>query len=92
MSEQSEFKQAVVDRIEDGKHAVLLVDDSEEKIVPAGQLPNGASDGTWLQVRFDGDELVEATIDHEATEQARLRVREKMDKLRKRGRKHRPPD
>ena len=79
---------AVVDRIEDGKHAVLLIEDNQmEKVVPASQLPEGATDGTWLQVSFDGDQLVSVEIDHEETERMRAQISEKMARLRQRGRK-----
>jgi hypothetical protein len=78
---------AVVDRIEDGKHAVLLVKDREERIVPAEQLPEGATGGTWLKVEFSGDRLVSVEIDHEETQARKARVSEKMQQLRQRGRK-----
>ena len=85
----AEFEKAVIDRIEDGTHAVLIVGETEQQyIVPADQLPEGAAEGIWLQVRFAGDTLLEAHIDTEQTEQVRARISAKMDKLRKRGRAH----
>lgn len=84
MSDQ--WQHAVVDRIKDGRHAVMLVDYAEEKVVSVDQLPEGTTNGTWLRVRLNGDDLVEAEIDHEAGQRVRERVRVKMERLRRRGR------
>lgn len=79
---------AVVDRIVDDVHAVLLVGAEElERIVPVDELPPGTREGTWLRVVFDGDELVSAVIDAEGTGEVGRRVASKMDALRRRGRR-----
>lgn len=84
---------AVVDRIVDGVHVVLLVGpEEEERVVPKSSLPEGVAEGTWLKVRFEGDELVWAVIDEEATQVARERMAAKMERLRRRGRRLRPAD
>ena len=81
-------QKAVIDRIVDGIHAVLIVGEAEQQyIVPADQLPKGAGAGVWLQVRFAGDTLVEADVDAEQTAQVHAGISEKMDQLRKRGRR-----
>lgn len=81
-------EQAVIDRFVDDAHAVLLVGEQEiERIVPVTALPPGAQPGAWLNVRFDGDTLVEAVIDAAETERVRERLSEKMDRLRSRGRR-----
>lgn len=81
-------ERAVVDRIVDDQSAVLIVgDDQREVVVPAGSLPDGAGAGTWLSVTIAGDELADARIDHEATEQARGRIASKMAQLRQRSRR-----
>lgn len=78
---------AVIDRIVDGRHAVLIVGDDQRQVtVPATSLPDGASEGMWLRVRFDGDELVDVQVDLEETERVRQRVSAKMERLRQRGR------
>ena len=80
-------EKAVVDRIVDGHHAVLHVGAREaERVIPADQLPDGAKEGDWLQVRFEEEQLKEATIDREETENRRDRIAQKMRRLRKRGR------
>jgi len=79
---------AVVDRIVDKRHAVLLVGESEvEKIVSVDKLPPGAGEGTWLRVEFEGDELVVAEVDAEETARVKARITAKMERLRQRGRK-----
>jgi hypothetical protein len=83
-----EEQRAVLDRIEDGTFAVLLVGDGEEEhIVPADQLPAGVAPGAWLRVRFEGDSLQWAEVDAAETEQARARIAEKLERLRQRGRR-----
>lgn len=80
------WEQAVIDRIVDGRHAVLLVGEQEaERVVPRERLPHGSGPGMWLRVRFEGDQLVEAMIDEAETERARARVHEKLEALRRRG-------
>jgi len=81
-------EQAVIDRIVDGKHAVLLVGEQEvERIVPVEMLPNGAREGTWLTVSFRDDQLVHAEIDVGRTEAVRERIADKLNRLRARGRR-----
>ena len=76
-------QQAVIDRFEDG-WAVLLIGEEERRVnVPRKALPRGAREGHWLQVELEGDQLLSASIDREATEQARQRVMEKLERLRR---------
>ena len=52
---------AVVDRVEDADLAVLLVGDAQfERVAAVGQFPPGAEAGSWLWVRFEGDQLIAA--------------------------------
>ena len=52
---------AVVDRIEDGLHAVLLVGPDEvELVVDATLLPEGTGEGDWLRVGFVRDPALTA--------------------------------
>jgi len=86
--EASELKKAVVDRIVDKKHAVLLVGGSEvERVVSVEKLPPGAGEGAWLRVAFKEDELVTAEIDVEETARVKARITDKVNRLRQRGRK-----
>lgn len=82
------WQKAVLDRIVDGLHAVLLVGEEEwEHVLPASQLPLEAKEGTWLRVRFVDGNLVEVQIDLEETGRARERLLEKLNRLRERGRR-----
>jgi predicted O-methyltransferase YrrM len=84
-------EKAVVDRIVDGQQAVLLVGEAQkERIVPLAQLPAGAADGVWLQVRFEGDKLVEAAVDLVESDQTQQRIGEKLAQLRQRPRHFQP--
>ena len=79
---------AVIDRIEDKKHAVLILNgDGVEKVVSVADLPDGAEEGTWLEVKFDGDDIKSIEIDKEETEERSERIGNKMDQLKKRKKK-----
>lgn len=79
-------QRAVLDRVVDDVHAVLLVGaDETEQIVPRSLLPEGASEGTWLRVRFEGERLVFAVIDEETTARTAERIASKLALLRQRG-------
>jgi hypothetical protein len=76
---------AVIDRIVDGKHAVLLVGESEEeKIISYSLLPVGVGEGSWLNVQFDGDTLISIKADQSETDQRKKRIQDKMNLLRER--------
>lgn len=78
---------AVVDRIVDGRVAVLLVGAAEEeRVVPVDQLPLGASEGSWLKVSLIGPDLLRAELDQTATDAVKKRISRKLDALRRRGR------
>ena len=75
------MKKAVLDRIVDGKFAVLLVGDEEtEEIVPISQLPAQIKEGTWLTIT-DG----QFVIDQEETMNKKDAAKSKLELLRKRG-------
>ena len=77
------MEQAVIDRFEAG-WAVILVGDDERRVdVPRDQLPVGAGEGDWLQVDLREDRLVQAILDEAATAQARRRIHDKLERLRR---------
>jgi hypothetical protein len=78
---------ASVDRIEDGKYAVLITDDNRELVIPVSDLPEGVEGGTWVHFDEHEGELTNMAIDKEAQAEARGRIGWKMEELRKRGRK-----
>lgn len=82
---------AVVDRIEEGSQAVLLVgEDEREFIVPAERLPEGAGAGSWLQVAVEESELTIRGIDRGEEEATGRRIDEKLARLRQRGGRLKP--
>lgn len=56
-------------------------------VVPVSSLPPDTAEGTWLLVRLEGEQLVEAVHDAGETERVRQRLQDKMQKLRERGRR-----
>jgi hypothetical protein len=89
-SQTPEKQLASVDRIEDGRLAVLIIGDVEQElVVPVEHLPEGVQDGDWLRVEIEDNELVHAELDIEAKKAASERIEEKMQRLRSRGGGHR---
>lgn len=81
------MQSAVIDRIVDGKTAVLLVGEQQQKFyVPLRDLPPGCQEGFWLLVRLVEGKLGEAQIDQLKTEESQKRIRAKLESLRRRGR------
>ena len=70
---------AVIDRIEDGDIAVLLIGKDEETQVdmPLSLLPEGAADGDHLRVTI--------SIDRSPREAAEERIRQLQDQLKQQG-------
>ncbi|MDQ0258059.1 hypothetical protein J2S74_005523 [Evansella vedderi] len=79
---------AVIDRIVDEEHAVLLVGEKEtEKIIPVSHLPEGAEEGTWLTVECDGDSILSIELNQTETNNTRGRIKSKMELLRHRSKR-----
>ena len=82
------MEKAVIDRIVDGRTAVILVgEDERQHHCPADELPEGAKEGTWLRVRVERGRVVSMEVDQEETDLTRRRIEGKMDRLRARGRR-----
>ena len=82
------MEKAVIDRIVDGRTAVILVGEDERQYhYPADRLPEGAKEGTWLRVQIESGAIVAMEVDQEETDAVHRRIQEKMDRLRARGRK-----
>jgi hypothetical protein len=81
-------EKAIVDRIVDGKHAVLLVGDQEvERVILSTKLPSGVTVGTVVMVEFNGDKLVSTEAIMEETTKTKERIKSKLDLLRQRKRR-----
>ena len=76
---QSAKVRGVIDRVEDGGMAVVLVGDDEETSmdVPLALLPEGAGDGDHLTITF--------TLNKESRAEAEDRVKALQERLSKRG-------
>ncbi len=67
---------AVVDRIEDGAHAVLLVGPAEvELVLDVALLPEGTQEGDWLRLAL--------TADPELTAARRAALVDRLDRIRR---------
>lgn len=77
------MEQAVIDRFE-GEIAVVLIGETQRQLdVPRSQLPPDAREGQWLNVEVHGDKVVRVEIDAQATDAARVRIQEKLERLRR---------
>lgn len=75
---KSKRTRAVIDRIEDGGVAVLLVGEDEQKVeLPAPLLPEGSAGGSHL--------VIEVSLDEASRREAEDRVKALQEKLEKRG-------
>ncbi|MCA1630281.1 MAG: DUF3006 domain-containing protein [Acidobacteria bacterium] len=79
---------AVVDRVEDGRIAVVSVEGRESTLdVPLAHLPEGTSDGDHLRLTFDGEPsartLTKASLDRKARASTENRVKKMQERLEK---------
>jgi hypothetical protein len=78
-------KSAVIDRIVDGKTAVLLFEEGQAQyLCPVDQLPEGSGEGSWLLVVIEKGKLVHAELDEEKNRTVQGRIRTKLSLLRRR--------
>lgn len=79
------LKKAVIDRFEDEKTAVLLIEDeSKEFYYPVSNLHQGLQAGDWIRIEIEGDLIVSIEIDMKETTERKKRISEKLNKLRNR--------
>ncbi|EZH67066.1 hypothetical protein DH09_03770 [Bacillaceae bacterium JMAK1] len=76
-------ERAVLDRIEDGIAVILVGKNEEEYHVKATELPEGATDGTILDVQATSGKIQDMTINHEETADQKARISAKMNQLKK---------
>lgn len=74
---------AVIDRFE-GKYAVLILEEGKRQIsVLQDLLPEQAAEGSWLQVEVENESLLSAVLDEAETDNAKQRIAEKLERLRR---------
>jgi len=80
-------KQYTIDRIEDKKIAVLLDSENESlKLeIPIKDIPVKVKEGYIINMDFDGNKIIHAEVDKEATEKARREVQKILDDLKNKG-------
>ena len=76
----------------DGITAVLLFEEGQTQLlVPVERLPPASVEGSWLLVRMENGEFVEADLDPEKTQEIKERIRSKrallLERMARRGRK-----
>ena len=81
---------AVVDRVEDGRIAVLSLGDGKQLLdLPLSRLPAGTADGDHLRLTFDGEPSEQtfkrAVKDRQSRADAAERVRKLQERLEKSG-------
>lgn len=76
-------KKGVIDRIEDQKLAVILLENEGiEFVVEKERLPEEAKEGTWLFISVENEEITHMTIDESKTNQTLLDAQTKLDRIR----------
>lgn len=73
----------ILDRIEDGRHAVILVEEEGiELILPANRLPEGSQINSWFTIDTENGQLMMA-LDEELSLAKSEQAEELMARLRK---------
>ncbi|MBM7096261.1 MULTISPECIES: DUF3006 domain-containing protein [Alteribacter] len=77
-------KQAVLDRIEDGQWAVLLVGEEEKEVIlPIQKVPPKSKEGDWFIVTFVEDTVSSVVLDEEKTTSMQSSIQSKLQQLKK---------
>ncbi|SDN48705.1 DUF3006 family protein [Bacillus sp. OK048] len=72
-----------LDRIEDNKFAVILVDEiKKEFIVPTVQLPEGSKVNSYFELTIENEKITSITLDEQTTFSEQKKINEMMTKLR----------
>lgn len=76
-----------LDRIEDGRLAVILLEEQRQEIIlPIRYLPEGSRVNSWFEIVMDGEEIVSIALDEETAEAKENEAQELMQKLKSRRR------
>lgn len=74
-----------LDRIEDNKHAVILVEDlKKEYIIDVDRLPSNSKEGVWFDLTIEGDRIIELVINEEMKKEMEHKINDIMQKLKDR--------
>ncbi|WP_078594675.1 DUF3006 domain-containing protein [Evansella clarkii] len=79
----ADYEKAVIDRVEEGKQAVLLVGEEEkELVVGINSFPFSIKEGDHLLVRLSEGKFISAEKDEASENVSSARIKSKMEKLR----------
>nr|TXF87500.1 DUF3006 domain-containing protein [Alkalicoccus halolimnae] len=82
--------QGFIDRIEDNKFAVIIIESlKEEYIVEASDLPDGVQSGSHLHVNISNGRITSMIYDKTKTNAVENRISDKMAELREKKKKSR---
>lgn len=78
--------EAVVDRISEGKHAVILIEShGKEIVVDVREIDLALKAGDWLDLQLDdNDKIIEIAVNQRLTEEKASKIESVMDRLKKR--------
>ena len=62
MSDQQDVLEGTIDSIRDQIAVILVGDEETEHTLPTDELPDGAREGSRVEVRFDGDMVVALAV------------------------------
>lgn len=80
----------ILDRIEDGQLAVILLEEERREIVlPIHYLPEGSRVNSWFEIMMDGEEIISLALDEETAQAKEDEAETLMQKLRSRRRSSR---
>lgn len=77
---------AVLDRIEEGKATILVESIGKEYVIEATSLPKDASEGMWLVVEIDAEQIIVLDVNLEKTAVQKQQIGEQMERIRKKSR------
>ena len=74
------------DRVEENKHAVILVEElKKEFVIPVNKLPEGSQPKTWLDVKIADGQITSIHQDDEKTRSEQEKVDSLLSKIRSKG-------
>jgi hypothetical protein len=74
----------MLDRIEDGSNAVILLEDyGREIVVPISRLPEGSRVHSWFTITMEEEEIVSIEVDENLAQAKAARAQSLMQRLRR---------
>lgn len=73
----------ILDRIEDGRQAVILIEEEQREIVfPADRLPPGSKVNSWFDIVLEDEEITSISLDAETAAAKERQVQGLLQRLR----------